>query len=405
MMTTGRLGMLLLIILTPLSTTAEPTISIFTNAEEYQPGDILEISLSVENDDLEIAVDVYIVMIQPDGRIWPIFYEGFRPCYRPWIENIFIPAWFEMDRTPFWAFDLPSEAPPISWSGEYQFVAALTSPNTHDYICDPSFAPIVYETGPLTDIVMQSIPAGSFLMGSPDDEEGRFSQEGPQRTVNVSPFQMAETEVTQRQWVTIMGWNESHHRGDDYPVTQVTWFDCLEFCNRLSRSERLTECYELEGVVHFNGHIVLANVSCDFDANGYRLATEAEWEYACRAGTTTRFYWGDSDDEEVMGEYCWYDENAGDSRAVGQKLPNAFGLLDMQGNVSEHCWDRFEKYFYEGRPDPDTDPTGPEEGDNRVVRGGSYHSYPRHCRSAYRGYNCTYRGFSNYGLRVVRSVR
>ncbi len=204
-------------------------------------------------------------------------------------------------------------------------------------------------------IPMISIPAGSFLMGSPSDERWRDSDEGPQRTVNISAFQMSQTEIIQKQWNDVMGCKDPYSTGDQR-VEKVTWFDCVSFCNKLSKAKGLTKCYTITNMVYNGNHMTSADVSCNFDANGYRLPTEAEWEYACRAGATD---------------------------TVGEKEPNAWGLYGMHGNMWEWCWDRYSSAYYGTRPNPDTNPTGPSTGGGRVIRGGGW-SIDGGCRSASR---------------------
>ncbi len=209
------------------------------------------------------------------------------------------------------------------------------------------------------------IPAGEFTMGSPESEKGRGNDEGPVHMVRITKgFWLGRHEVTQAQYERVIGANPSHIKGGNRPVECVSWNDAVEFCRRLS-SERSTT---------------------------YRLPTEAEWEYACRAGTTASFYWGDCSDESVMKQYCWYDKNANEkywtdphadragTQPVGLKKPNALGLYDMSGNVWEWCSDWFSKEYYASSPR--SDPTGPSGGMARVERGGGWGRDARHCRSA-----------------------
>ena len=384
--------------------TAEPTITIYTDGSTYQFGDTIEVSLSAENDHEGMAVDLYVGIILPDGDIWSTQYDGWRHCIEPWIPSIYVPAWFEMTRTPFWSFDLPRVAPPISGSGQYYFAALLTYPGTFDYVSIASLAPFSYQAGPSTDITMVSIPAGSFLMGSPEDEPGRDSDEGPQRTVNVSAFEMSETEITEKQWEDIMGWSSScYKRGDNCPTEYVTWFDCASFCNELSEADGLTKCYTITNIGYSGNNIATAQVTCDFEADGYRLPTEAEWEYACRAGTTTRYYTGDSDSD--LGRAGWYSVNSSSQKQeVGQKEASAWGLYDMHGNVWEWCWDWYDEQYYGTQPDPDSDPMGPDSGTDRVVRGGSFYFGAEFCRSADRSNFVPNSVGYCVGFRVVRSV-
>ncbi|MBN1593587.1 MAG: SUMF1/EgtB/PvdO family nonheme iron enzyme [Candidatus Coatesbacteria bacterium] len=258
------------------------------------------------------------------------------------------------------------------------------------------------EVDPIQRITMVSIPAGSFLMGSPSSESGRESDEGPQRTVNISEIEMSQTEVTQKQWEDIMGWNDSYFSGDDRPVEEVTWYDCVYFCNQLSQADGLTNCYTITNIDWSGNHIDDAYVTCNFEADGYRLPTEAEWEYACRAGTTTRFNTGDADSD--LSAAGWYSSNSSSrTHDVGEKHPNAWGLFDMHGNVWEWCWDWYSSGYYGSQPNPDSDPTGPSSGSLRVVRGGSWDLYARHCRSAYRRRDSPWLRSSYFGFRLCRS--
>ncbi len=217
------------------------------------------------------------------------------------------------------------------------------------------------ETGILTiklpgnvEMKFRKIPAGKFTMGSPENEKGRLSTEGPQHLVTItSPFYLGMYEVTQAQWKAVMGSNPSHFKGNDLPVESVSWNDVQSFIQKLNQQEK---------------------------GNKYRLPTEAEWEYACRAGSNTRFSFGD--DADVLGQYAWYyEENSGGStHPVGQKKPNAWGLYDMHGNVWEWVQDWHGNY----PPASVTDPTGPPSGASRVIRGGSWLNAPRLVRSAVR---------------------
>ena len=237
---------------------------------------------------------------------------------------------------------------------------------------------------------MVSIPAGTFMMGSPSYEEGRDDDEGPIHEVRMSPFCMAKTEVTQAKWAEVMGGNPSHFSGcgGSCPVEQVSWFDAVRFCNELSSRDGLTPCYRISG----------ESVTWDRSANGYRLPTEAEWEYACRAGTMTRFYTGNT--EQDLSRAGWYDGNSGDrTHPVGEKARNAWGLYDMHGNVWEWCWDWLGPYG----SGTVSDPEGPGGGSNRVLRGGSWNNLARSCRAAFRiRHEPGFRRASN-GFRLSRS--
>jgi formylglycine-generating enzyme required for sulfatase activity/tetratricopeptide (TPR) repeat protein len=205
------------------------------------------------------------------------------------------------------------------------------------------------------------IPAGDFLMGSPEDEEGRDSDEGPRHRVRIGqPFYMGKYEVTQDQWQAVMGENPSYFKdcGGDCPVERVPWEDCQSFCRKLS-----------------------SRVGKEI-----RLPSESEWEYACRAGTTTRYSFGDSD--SALGSYAWYDKNSGfKTHRVGGKQANGWGLYDMHGNVWEWCEDWYHDN-YDGAPTDGRAWTSGGKQGGRVLRGGSWYGLARWLlRSANRFWN------------------
>ncbi len=246
--------------------------------------------------------------------------------------------------------------------------------------------------------MMALIPAGTFSMG--DITGTGNSDELPVHEVTLThPFLMARTEVTQAQYEIVMGDNPSSRKGPDLPVEKVTWYEAVEFCNALSRREGLDSCYSGSG----------ANILCDFTANGYRLPTEAEWEYACRAGSQADFYTGNlthsgqSPLDSALDRAGWYGGNSGSTtHPVGKKHPNAFGLYDMHGNVREWCWDWYGSSYYASSPTED--PNGPETGSYRVIRGGSWFLIARYCRSAHRyTLSSPVDRSSVYGFRVVRT--
>jgi len=216
---------------------------------------------------------------------------------------------------------------------------------------------------------MVRVEGGTFTMGSPANEPGRRDDE-VQHQVTVSSFYMGKYEVTQKEYQEVMGTNPSRFKGDNLPVEQVSWFDAVKYCNKRSQREGLTPAYTIKGLLG-------KKVTWNRNANGYRLPTEAEWEYACRAGTTTAYNTGAS----ISDNTGWYWDNSGKTtHPVGQKPANAWGLYDMHGNVDEWCWDWYGDYPSGAQ----TDPVGASSGSNRVWRGGSWNQSAQYVRSALR---------------------
>jgi len=229
-------------------------------------------------------------------------------------------------------------------------------------------------------VKMALIGPGSFMMGSttgPGDER-------PAHHVKLTKgFYMGVTEVTQEQWESVMPDNPSRYKGADRPVENMTVDDCIEFCKLLTQKERA------------QGKLP--------EGAEYRLPTEAEWEYACRAGAKTKYCFGDS--ETDLGEYAWYRENSGRTHPVGTKKANAWGLFDMNGNVWEWCADRYGSYSAGEAEDP-TGAPGTEwgPGRNSIFRGGSWGSNAAYCRSAVRNFIGPGRPLSGVGFRLVRTL-
>lgn len=225
------------------------------------------------------------------------------------------------------------------------------------------------------------IPAGEFMMGSPRDEAGREDDEWLPHRVKISrPFHMGKYEVTRAQWKAVMGTNPSQFKGEaDRPVESVSWDECQEFCVKLS-----AKC-----------------------GRKVRLPTEAEWEYACRAGSKGKYCFGNSD--AGLDAYAWYNGNSGrETHPVGRKKPNVWGLYDMHGNVFEWCQDWYQAAptshdELEPQParDEQVDPTGPSGGYSRVERGGSWTYDPSFCRSAAHSLRAIGHPYRNPGLRVA----
>jgi len=227
------------------------------------------------------------------------------------------------------------------------------------------------------------IKGGTFRMGSDSGE----SDEKPVHEVRVSEFYMMKTEVTQKDYAALMGTNPSRFKRDTQPVEQVSWYDAVAYANKLSQKDGLRPVYTISGT----------NVSCDWSANGWRLPTEAEWEYAARGGQSSRGYtYAGSND---VGSVAWYSSNSGSTtKPVGTKAANELGLYDLSGNVWEWCWDWYGSYSGGSQ----SDPRGAASGSSRVLRGGGWLSGASYARSAGRnGDTPAYRN-GNLGFRLVR---
>jgi len=245
--------------------------------------------------------------------------------------------------------------------------AAQLQQETAAHLDEPVVRTIDLGDGAQLELVL--IPAGRFDMGSAPPEEARENDEGPVRRVTISkPFYLGRFEVTQTQWKALMRRTRSDFKGADLPADTVRWAEAVEFCTRLSEREHET----------------------------FRLPTEAEWEYACRAGSTTRYSFGD--DASFLVQHAWFNTNSNHrTHPVGRKAANAFGLHDMHGNVWEWCSDWYDNYL----SDATVDPTGSPDGCSRVLRGGSWFCTPGSCRSANRGWNTPHIQDNDVGFRVV----
>lgn len=276
-------------------------------------------------------------------------------------------------------------------------------------------------TGKLTGVELCLVEPGTFTMGSLPQERGRRVDETQHRVRLSRPLLMGKYEVTQEQyqklmksnpsWFSTLGDGAPKVKGMDttkFPVENVTWFDAVEYCNKLSEAEGYPLYYQLAEVKREKGAIVAATVTIK-GGNGFRLPTEAEWEYACRATSTTWFHFGHTnsgrDANTRPGPATGYGggpdwQPLGRTCKVGSYKPNLWGLHDMHGNVSEWCGDWYDRDYY--AKSPPTDPLGPTEGTHRVQRGGSWVVAETSCRSASRAFHApsekTYYG----GFRVAR---
>ena len=277
--------------------------------------------------------------------------------------------------------------------------------------CQASF--IVRLTVRLIDAV--KINAGNFTMGSPDTEVGRGSNETEHSVILTKGFYMGKYEVTQDQYQKVMGTNPSNFTSnpdsgeiqEKRPVEMVSWYDALVFCNKLSIKEGLTPVYSINGKTDPDEWGTVPTVSSatwngvepNWNANGYRMPTEAELEYACRAGTSNPYnpVW---DGTTVANAPGWYVDNSeSKTHEVGKKPPNGWGLYDMHGNVRELCWDSYGGNYPIGSQ---IDPIGAESNAYRVMRGGWCNNIARHLRSASRDYDSKWYRSNSIGFRVVR---
>ena len=264
------------------------------------------------------------------------------------------------------------------------------------------------------------IPAGTFQMGSKDGEDSNK----PVHEVTITkPFYMGKYEVTQAEYEKYCSYtgsnspNSSYGDGDNYPAYYVSWYDAIVYCNKRSMAEGLTPCYSINDLTNPEEWGKLPTtawddplrdtwdaVECNWNANGYRLPTEAEWEYAARAGDNTvdsLTYSGTSDVNELE-KYAWYYDNSDyTTHEVGKKEANVFGLYDMSGNIWEWCWNWFTSE-YDENTEGGSDPTGASAGSNRVYRGGGWYDYSDYCAVSYRDCSIPLLPLHYLGFRVVR---
>jgi sulfatase modifying factor 1 len=250
---------------------------------------------------------------------------------------------------------------------------------------DMGFRVVKKASGKLPEDMVR-VEGGPFKMGS---EEG--GDRGPVRPVTVRTFYIAKYEVTQEEWYNLMGYNPSFIQGALCPVDRVRWWDVLEYCNKLSQKQGLTPCYKIDG----------ETVTCNFAANGFRLPTEAEWEFACRGGNESgNFKYSGSNQAEEVG---WYVKNTGFlPQPVGQLKPNELGIYDMSGNVMEWCWDWYDRDYY--RNSPAKAPKGPSSGIRKVARGGGIFRPANLMECSYRSWGKPYCTVSGLGFRLARTV-
>ncbi len=275
-----------------------------------------------------------------------------------------------------------------------------------------------------------SVKGGTFTMGN-EKVTGKYAYQHQVHQVTVGNFYMAPAEVTQAEFYEIMGYNPSYHNGSDSgrmpvegevqdqrPVEHISWYEALIYCNLLSRKNRLKPCYSMEingknvtdtskwGEIPEKGSPQWDSIKWNDQANGYRLPTEAEWEYASRGGSMSAGYSssGTDFDSSELGQFSWYDQNSkGRTHQVKLLTPNELGLYDMCGNVYEWCWDWFSKNYYTSPEAMENNPKGPQSGEYRVVRGAEWSSDYTMTASYVRGSASPHLPSRRQGFRICRT--
>ncbi|MFR9554176.1 MAG: SUMF1/EgtB/PvdO family nonheme iron enzyme [Rikenellaceae bacterium] len=256
---------------------------------------------------------------------------------------------------------------------------------------------------------MVFVEGGEFMMGldntTSGSSGGTFGDESPRHKVYISSFYMGNYEVTQREWVAVMGAYPFAFKGDNLPADKVSWYDAIEYCNARSEVEGLTSYYTIDKSTSDPTNLDNADtyrwtVTPNPQNDGYRLPTEAEWEYAAQGGNISKGYLYSGSDN--IDDVAWYVNNANDvSHTVGSKLPNELGLYDMSGNMFEWCWDWYGDY----EDTEQSNPTGAEQGTFRCTRGGSWYFVESFCTITNRDRENIYDKYDNLSFRVVRSAK
>jgi len=340
----------------------------------YESGDTIELRLNLQTPSKSTNLDLYFVLLNPLNELF--FGLNWNKTPATLFSNFNLPGGIKIDDAPLMSITIPSTKPPISAPGIYTFAIAGANPGTLDFISsigsvvitiDDESEPEPGDEKTFDEIEFIYIPGGIFTMGV----DGSYWYEGPAHEVTITKdFWLSKYEITQKHWVDVMGSNPSLDQADEnYPVEQVSWDVVQDFIAALGN-------------------------------NKYRLPTEAEWEYACRAGTSTVYFFGD--DYTNLDDYAWHWFNGAEmmSHAVGLKQPNPWGLYDILGNVWEWCSDWYSADYYS--TSPVVDPEGPSEGTQKVRRGGSWGDGATYGRSSYRSAFLHSDGSRYIGFRLLR---
>jgi formylglycine-generating enzyme required for sulfatase activity len=285
----------------------------------------------------------------------------------------------------------------------------------------------VSDQAPLPPEGFVAIPGGTFAMGDALGDGPGIGDETPLHIVTISPFYMAQAEITKSQWDDVLTWalangyefdNSGSAKAAGHPVNMVNWYDVVKWCNARSEKEGLRPCYTVDGAVYRSGRSEL--VVCDWSADGYRLPTEAEWEYAARGGLSgRRFPLGNTLSHAVANYFGsgWHAYDASPTRyyhpayrdrirpytsPAGAFVANGYGLYDVAGNVWEWCWDWYDADYYQQAPA--VNPRGPGASESRIIRGGSWFYYANLCRVSHRPCSRPGTSYSYYGFRPVRAA-
>jgi len=353
----------------------EINIDCVPNYSNFYKSEKFDLLLNLKTAPEPVYVDVYFVVMNSQREIY--YGMDWSKTPHPAFSNYKLPPDLVVKNADFMSIMVPDTNPPLSRSGNHIFAMGFAKPGTLEFISDISTLKLNFintlrpETGEertYDGIEFIYIPPGRFDMGS----ENGYIDEVPIHRVHITKgFWLSKYEIKQEQWVSVMDFNPSYYTGEEnLPVELVTWYDVQDFIETLGDEK-------------------------------YRLPTEAEWEYSCRAGTTTEFFFGE--DDTNIEDYCWWWENGeGKSHPVGQKLPNNWGLYDMMGNIWEWCSDWYGRLYY--AESPLNDPTGPENGQFKITRGASIlgDSPTFDLRSAVRCQDDPTHAFPNLGIRLLR---